>query len=221
MIVLCSLATLGTLAVISRDRYLAATKPWWYRNHVNTSRAIKMSCLPWLISVVITFVHMVYFVYNIDGGYKRFVPAITLVYYCICFIVIIFSHLGICFKKPPVERIREMQAVMRREKKSAATIRLILLVLLLTFLPALLWPIVLGLNGKEDVGPYRPFMLFLFIVDTVANPLLNFGRNKDMRRAIRGLLSCFQHVEQRQQLTTVTTTTAAAITSTAATATAK
>ena len=28
MIVLCSLATLGTLAVISRDRYLAATKPW-------------------------------------------------------------------------------------------------------------------------------------------------------------------------------------------------
>ena len=197
-IVLCSLATLGTLAVISRDRYLAATKPWWYRNHMTKSRAIKMSCIPWLISVVLTFVHMVYFAYKIDGGCKRFVPAITLLYYCICFIVIIFSHLGIYFKKPSVERIRGMQAVMRREKKSAATIRLILLVLLLTFLPALLWPIVLGLNGKEDVGPYRPFMLFLFIVDTVANPLLNFGRNKNMRKAIRGLLRCFQHVEQQQ-----------------------
>ena len=34
MINLSSLATLGTLAVISRDRYLAVTKPWWYRNHV-------------------------------------------------------------------------------------------------------------------------------------------------------------------------------------------
>ena len=202
MIVLCSLATLGTLAVISRDRYLAATKPWWYRNHMTKSRAIKMSCIPWLISVVLTFVHMVYFIYKIDSRYKRFVPTITLVYYCICFIVIIFSHLGIYFKKPPVVGIREMQAVMRREKKSAATIRLILLVLLLTFLPALLWPIVLGLNGNEDVGPYRPFMLFLFIVDTVANPLLNFGRNKDMRKAIRGLLRCFQHVEQQQHCTT-------------------
>ena len=197
--ILCMLATLGTLAVISRDRYLAVTKPWWYRYQVSTSRAIKMSCIPWLISVVLTFVHMVYFVYKIDSRYKRFVPTIILVYYCICFTVIIFSHLGIYFKKPPVVGIREMQAVMRREKKSAATIRLILLVLLLTFLPALLWPIVLGLNGNEDVGPYRPFMLFLFIVDTVANPLLNFGRNKDMRKAIRGLLRCFQHVEQQQQ----------------------
>ena len=220
MIVLCSLATLGTLAVISRDRYLAATKPWWYRNHVNTSRAIKMSCTPWLISVVITLVYTVYFVYKFDRVYKYLAYTIPFVYYFICSFIIIFSHLGMYFKKPPAVGIREMQAVMKREKKSAATIRLMLLVLLLTFLPALLWPIVLGLKGIENIRPYRPFMFFLFIVDTVANPLLNFGRNKDMRRAIRGLLSCFQHVEQRQQLTTATTT-AAAITSTAATATAK
>ena len=198
IVALCSLSTLGTLAVISRDRYLAVTKPWWYRNHVNTSRAIKISCIPWLISVVITFMHRVFFVYKIEGGYKRFVPAITLVHYCICFIIIIFSHLGIYFKKPPAPGIREIEAVMKREKKSAATIRLILLVLLLTFFPGLLLPIVLGLKGRENVGPYRPFMLFLFIVDTVANPLLNFGRNRDMRKAIRGLFRCFQHAEQQQ-----------------------
>ena len=198
IVVLCSLATLGTLAVISRDRYLAVKKPWWYRNHVSTSRAIQMSCIPWLISVIMTFIHIVYFVYKIDGGYKHFVTAITFMYYCICVIIIIFSHLGTYFKKPPVVGIRELQAVMKREKKSAATIRLILLVLLLTFFPALLFPIVLGLKGRENLGPYRAFMFFLFIVDTVANPLLNFGRNRDMRRAIRGLLSCSQHVKQRQ-----------------------
>ena len=220
MNILCSLATLGMLAVISRDRYLAVTKPLWYRNHMTKPRSIKMFCIPWLISVVLTFAHIVYLVFEFDGGYKPLVRVITFVYYCICFVTIIFSHLGIYFKKPPAVGIRDMQAVIKREKKSAATIRLMLLVLLLTFLPALLWPIVLGLNGIENNGPYRPFMYFLFIVDTVANPLLNFGRNKDMRRAIRGLLSCFQHVEQRQQLTTATTT-AAAITSTAATATAK
>ena len=48
--ILCMLATLGALAVISRDRYLAVTKPWWYRYHVNASRAIKMSSTPWIIS---------------------------------------------------------------------------------------------------------------------------------------------------------------------------
>lgn len=51
--ILCMLATLGTLAVVSRDRYLAVTKPSWYHNHVTTSRAIKISCVPWIISVII------------------------------------------------------------------------------------------------------------------------------------------------------------------------
>ena len=114
-------------------------------------------------------------------------------YYCV------FSHLGIYFKKPPAVGIGDIQAVMKREKKSATTIRLILLVLLLTFLPALLWPIVLGLKGIDNVGPYRPFISFLFTLDTLVNPLLNFGRSKDMRRAVKGLFRCYQHVQQHQQ----------------------
>ena len=197
--VLCSLATLGMLAVISRDRYLAVIKPWWYRNHVSTSRAIKMSFIPWLISLAITMVHTVYFVFKFDSVFKYLVYTIPLLYYCFCSFIIIYSHLGIYFKKSSTVGIREIQAVMKREKKAAATIRLILLVLLLTFFPGLLWPIVLGLKGIENLGPYRPFIFFLFVVNTVANPLLNFGRNRDMRRAIRGLFRCFQHVEQQQR----------------------
>ena len=37
MYTLCTGTTLGSLAVISRDRYLAVTKPFWYRNHVTKS----------------------------------------------------------------------------------------------------------------------------------------------------------------------------------------
>ena len=49
---LCTLTTLGNLAVISRDRYLAVRRLVWYRNHMKISRAFKTVCLPWLISVV-------------------------------------------------------------------------------------------------------------------------------------------------------------------------
>ena len=49
---LWTLTTLGNLAVISRDRYLAVRRPVWYRNHMKISRAFKTVCLPWLISVV-------------------------------------------------------------------------------------------------------------------------------------------------------------------------
>ena len=198
MVTLCSPATLGILAVISGDRYFAVTKLLWYRNHLTTSRALKMSCIPWLISVVITFA-VCFFTFKFDGEYKHLVYAITLVYYCICFVIIIFSHLGIYFKKPPTVGIREIQAVMKREKKLAATVRLILLVLLLTFLPAFLWATVLKLKGIEHVGAYRPYYFILASVNAFVNPLLNFGRNKDIRRAIRGLFSCFLHVQQQQQ----------------------
>ena len=199
VITLCSLTTLGTLAVISRDRYLAVTKPLWYRNHLSTSRAIKMSCVPWLISMVITLVHVIYFVFKFDGKYQPLVHTTSLVYYCICFVIIIFSHLGIYFKKPLIADIREIQAVMKREKKTAATVRLILLVLLLTFLPAFLCPVVFVLKGEGNLGAYRPFYFILFTLNAFANPLLNFGRNKDMRRALRGLLQRFRHVHQQQQ----------------------
>ena len=43
---LCLLATLGNLAIISRDRYLAVRKPWWYHTHVTKSRAMKLMCVP-------------------------------------------------------------------------------------------------------------------------------------------------------------------------------
>ena len=69
---LCTGATLGTLAVISRDRYLAVTKPWWYRYHVNTSRAIKMSSIPWIISVVITLT-VCYVPYKFEGEFNWYI----------------------------------------------------------------------------------------------------------------------------------------------------
>ena len=117
MVTLCSPATLGILAVISGDRYFAVTKLLWYRNHLTTSRALKMSCIPWLISVVITLVHVFYFVFKFDGEHQPLVHATSLLYYCICFMIIIFSHLGIYFKKHPIADIREIQPGGNEERK--------------------------------------------------------------------------------------------------------
>ncbi|KAL9979421.1 hypothetical protein ACROYT_G017091 [Oculina patagonica] len=103
--ILCKLATLGTLAAISKDRYLAVTKPWWYRDHVTKSRAIKVAFVVWCISAAITLV--IYIAFKFEAAY----------------------------------------------------------------MPLALMPLVL-------------------------NPLLNFGRSKDMRRALRVLLRCSNQVQQ-------------------------
>ena len=50
---LCWVSTLGNLAIISRDRFLALSKPWWYRNHVTRSLVVKQAILVWISAVLL------------------------------------------------------------------------------------------------------------------------------------------------------------------------
>ena len=193
MAVLCNLATLGTLATISRDRFVAVRDPWWYRNHVTKSRAFKMMSAPWLMSVVIAFVF--YLSYKLEGGFKPLGQITCLLFYVICFFVITFSYLGMVCKKNPPEEVHQMRAILEREKRLAFTVALILLVLLLTFLPAVLCPIVLYVKGIKNIQAFSAFFAFSLQLNALLNPLLNFGRNKDMRRGVRDLFKGYTEVQ--------------------------
>ena len=52
--ILCFLATLSNLTIISRDRYLAVSRVSWYRNHMTRSRAFKGINSGWLASMMVT-----------------------------------------------------------------------------------------------------------------------------------------------------------------------
>ena len=77
----------------------------------------------------------------------------------------------------------------------ANTVGLILLALVITFLPGLVTPLVLNAKGVPNVQLYRPFYGFGLLLNGLLNPLLNFGRNKEMRRALGKLLRCCPPVE--------------------------
>lgn len=148
----CLFATLGNLAIISRDRYLAVKKPWWYRNHVTKSRAIKIICAQWAISCLAAF--SIRFSKMLESElFSRIGKIVPLFYYSLCFFVIISCYLGLFFKKNPSEQGHEIRAMVKREKQIANTVGLILLVLLLTFLPGLLFPLVLFATGSKSIWP--------------------------------------------------------------------
>ena len=185
---MCVLASLGNLALISRDRYLAVTKAWWYRNHVTKSRAVKLVCVQWLISAVVAL--GIYLSKMFEGGIIRIGQIIPLLYYSVCFLVIIFSYLGLLCKKSSHDEGHDIRAILKREKELAITVGLILLALLLTSLPAVLSPLALFAAGFKNLKPFRPFYIFLFQLNGFLNPLLSFGRSRDMRRALKHLLKC-------------------------------
>ena len=85
-----------------------------------------------------------------------------------------------------------MRTVLKREKKVGNTVGLILLVFCLTLLPAVIAPIVFFHLGfvLGDMIPLRPFILIFATLNGILNSLVNYGRNKNVRRAVCSLIRC-------------------------------
>lgn len=176
---------MGNLAIISRGRYLAVSKPWWCRNHVTRSRVVKQVSVVWIFSAVLGLIKYAKFVF----------PVFVFRFYFICISCIICSYVGI-FIGNRRERVAvqqhgiQMVATLRREQKLAKTVGLILLVLCFTFLPALISPLVFATLGFSELefGSFNPFIVVFITLNGLLNPLLNYGRNSDVRRAVRQLI---------------------------------
>ena len=92
-------ATLGNMAIISVDRYLAVRKLWWYRAHMTKSRALKMIGLPWVATVVVT---SLLYLESLSDGPFPFGKIIAFLFYFLCIFCTIFSHIFLfCNKTPP------------------------------------------------------------------------------------------------------------------------
>jgi len=193
---LCLFSTLGSLAVISCDRLLAMSIPWWYRSHATKSLAIKQIVLVWVIAVILS---------SMGGGQRHNgSPLLWSIFFylrilfSVCFaLTIIGCYIGVlivnCKHRISMDQYGgPMRTVLKREKKVANTVGLILLVLCLTLLPAVMAPIVLLHFGffLADVIPLRPFILIFPTLNGLLNSQVNYGRNKSVRRAVRGLIRC-------------------------------
>ena len=199
---LCTLATLGNLAVISRDRYLAVRRPVWYRNHMTISRAFKAVCLAWLISMV--YAVATYLSILLGGVYAPVALAFVLLFFPFYVIVIAFCYLSIyCRKNIQVGNLND--AFLKREKRLANTVAWILLILVLTYFPGLLFGSVLDAKGVNSLS-FRPYYIIFVQLNGALNPLLNFSRIRMMRKAIRDLLRCHPQLQSSCHLPTITTT---------------
>ena len=193
---LCFFSTLGSLAVMSCDRLLAVNKPWWYRSHATNSLAIKQIVLVWVIAVILS---------SIGGGYRHNDSSLLWPIYlflatvfCLCYaLTIIGCYIGVlivnCRRGLSMDQYGgPMQTVLRREKKVANTVGLILVVFCVSFLPAVIGPIILFHFGvaPNEIVPLRPFYHIFTTLNGLLNSLVNYGRNENVRRAVCSLMRC-------------------------------
>ena len=194
--VLCVFSTLGSLAMINFDRLLAVNNPWWYRTHATRSLAVKQITLVWVIALTLS---------GKAAGYRHNnSPLLWSLHlylgsvFSVCYaLTIIGCYIGVL-----VANCRHgasmhlyggpMRTVLRREKKIANTVGLILLVFCLSLLPAVIVPTVLFNFGFSlaDMTPLKPSIFICITLNGLLNPLLNHVRSDDVRRAVRSLIIC-------------------------------
>ena len=172
---LCTLTTLGNLAVISRDRYLAVRRPVWYRNHMKISRSFKTVCLPWLISVV--YAVLTYFSKRSSRVYTPMAAVFLLVLFPFYLSVITFCCLSIYFRKN-IQMGNRNDAFLKREKRLANPVAWIAFD---SGIDLLSWPSFWRCFGCKR-GNYNlsfwPYYVIFMQLNGVLNPLLNISRIK-------------------------------------------
>ena len=195
--VLCYMSTMGNLAIISRDRYVALNRPWMYR-HNNTRKAIfKKIIAVWLYSTFVAVAVLISTIYEQARDILTLILAVLIaLFYLGCFLVIMSSYVGIFVasrrhRREMPQIAAQVHSTLIREKKVASTVTLIMLAFVFTFLPALLVPVVLAVLN-QNFAPMRPLYNVFITLNGFLNPLFNFGRNEDVRKTIRTLMRCHQ-----------------------------
>ena len=192
---LCYHATLSNLAIISCDRLLAVSKPLWYRNHVSRSHAFKQITFLWVLSATISGI----FVAGFHFPFLLIIPQLMSAFcYFLSFLTIICSYVGILIanirQRAAMEQYGcQIRAILMRERRVANTVGLILIVLCFTFLPALLAPFLIFHVGKLSEDESQPFRMFHQIFVTLngfLNPMLNYGRNREVQQAVKAEMGC-------------------------------
>ena len=195
--ILCFYSTIGSLAVISYDRLLAVNNPWRYRSQATKSLAIKQIILVWAIGAILSVPGAI--AWQIESALLlSIVLYIGAALSCCYILTIIGCHIGIliasCRHGSSMHLYAgPMRTVLEREKKLANTVGLILLVLFFSFVPAVIAPNVLyQIVGIDPIGanPLRPFYHTFITLNGLLNPLVYYGRNEDVRTAVRSLMRC-------------------------------
>ena len=190
--ILCYLATLSNLAMISRDRYLAMSRPMWYRNHVSRSstRVVKVMLLTWLSSLLTTLI--VYILIKTTAASVPIAFGIIFLFYVVCIVMILINYTGFFVanrrhSKNLRTRAGTMRAAAEKEKRLTQVISVILLCFLFSFLPALISPVIL-VALRLPLDPFLPFNRIVLTFNGLLNPLLNYGRNREIRKAMLMML---------------------------------
>ncbi|XP_078354486.1 beta-1 adrenergic receptor-like [Oculina patagonica] len=193
------LTSLGTLMLISIDRYIAIKHPLRYRTIVVKQRIKTGVLLAWAIGFLVTVQEIV--LAAIDSETELYLQCckvkdgilvligsfhISVITYTFCYI---FSETRRQNKRLQTEQLSQEEASrLRKENKATNTLTIILAALVLSYLPTIIIIAVVS-SANNIIPPHIISVLWSWIstvnqLGTLFDPIIYFWRVKKLRRAI-------------------------------------
>lgn len=200
-------ASLLSLTALALDRYLAITYPLIYRAKLSPVRALLVSLLVWIVSILLP---MIYFIV----GYNkfRFVFANTAI--AITLAVLIFTNAKI-FKylryqvqqwddlHDSTEENLVMKQAIKWEKKITKTLVIVLVLFLAFYLPACICIYIINFCTNCDcvfIHWVRDIQFVLVMANSGVNPFVYAWRLENFRKAFKSILTCRACMERLRSI---------------------
>ena len=179
---LCTGGSFLCLAYVSTDRTMAVSKPLRYRARITTKQTIRNLAILWLI-----WISFIVLRYSGIGEKTNQVITSVIAGILVIYLLGIQVALIINIKRNNIHMLHahanDAMAAYKRERRCAITIVYIFVALLVFLLPAVLVQIITGFTTTNQSRTEMNFAISALLINSSANPLIYFWRNKDMRRA--------------------------------------
>ena len=195
--------SLGSLELISIDRFISIKHPLRYTTMVTKKRIKTGLCLVWSVALLVTIHELTMAI--IDSGTDNYflymkvyspilsilaLTAIVVITYTYCYI---FSESRRQKKRLLTEQLPEEEAKrLKKENKAANTLTFILATLIITYIPAIVLVLVIAFS-KDILEPHISGVMASWVVTfrlfgSLCNPIIFFWRVKRLRHAILEIL---------------------------------